>query len=294
MWTLPRTEDIVKNGFTGRSVSRYRESYLPRGYATHAFDVLSRVSKDLRFGARLNEIRDAVSMAKSFERDSLTLYDRLYFCKKLALAHEANGSKFLMRAKKNSLKEIPAFLRDRKRKKKKVNFHGTELYLVKIWNPREKEWVVFITNLSGSWVKPKLIQGLYRLRWEVETSFKELTATTRIEQWHSKSLNGILQEIFALFWLINFVKIQSFFRGKKPENPLLEEYRRPNFKLLFNYVLLNFQKILKRKPGVLDQMAILIRKSIEKRKRNSRSYKREIKGPASPYPYNNTLWASLA
>jgi IS4 transposase len=48
-----------------------------------------------------------------------------------------------------------------------------------------------------------LIFKLYRLRWQVETSFLELTAITRSEQWHSKSYNGIMQELYALMWLIN-------------------------------------------------------------------------------------------
>ena len=34
--TMPRTADIVKAGYTGRAVSKYRDTYMPRMYLTHA------------------------------------------------------------------------------------------------------------------------------------------------------------------------------------------------------------------------------------------------------------------
>lgn len=287
---LPRTDDIKANGYTGRSTSRYSESYMPRAYLTHAYDVLSGVTKSFCFGPRLNEIADAAKMIKGFERNSLTLYDRLYFCSKLVLCHFKRKNYFIFRCRKNALPEIPAFIKDKKRKKLEIFYNGRRLFLVKAWNGRANEWSVFITNLPSSWIKHRLIRKLYRLRWEVEISFKELTATTKIEQWHSKFINGILQELFCSFWLINFVKIQMYFRVKQLKNPLQDEYQRPNFKLLFNWVVWNFPKLLQRIPGVLDEMEILIKKSTERRIHEARHYKREIKGPASPYPYNNTRW----
>ncbi|MBK7890324.1 MAG: transposase [Bdellovibrionales bacterium] len=80
--------------------------------------------------------------------------------------------------------------------------------LVKIRNPSSKQDMVFVTNLSASQFSTKEIGKLYRRRWEIETSFKELTCTLKIGQWHSKSLNGILQEIFALLWLVNVTRRQ--------------------------------------------------------------------------------------
>jgi hypothetical protein len=112
----------------------------------------------------------------------------------------------------------------------------------------------------------------------------------KIEQWHSKSINGILQELFASFWIWNWLKIQTHFRSEKPENPLHSEYQKPNYKLIFAFIVKLFPKILKRVRGVLKDLEWLMNYSTAKRKRYSRSYKREIKSPRSPYSYNNTGW----
>jgi len=288
--TLPRTKDIVDHGFNGRAVSKYRESYLPRGYITHAYDVLSRVTKGFCFGPALDEIADSLDLVKRFEPFCLTLYDRLYLCKKLVKLHFRLKNFFVFRVRRNHSKEIAKFFNEPRRKKKKIIFGGFSLWLVKVWNPKTKEFDVFATNLPREWIKPKLIWSLYRLRWEVEISFLELTAITKIEQWHSKFINGILQELQALLWLINYSKIQTFKWHKKRRNPLRTRYRKPNFKLILNWILLIFPKILKRVHGVLNPLENLINKSTEGRQHLKRKYPRQIRGPASPYPYNNTLW----
>jgi hypothetical protein len=280
----------VKAGFTGKAHGKYRESYMPRGYLTHAYDVLSGVTKDLQFGPRLNEVGDALSMIPKLEKASLTLYDRLYFHGALATAHGLAGNFYLARCRRNASKAIDEFYRDPWRKKKTVEIAGNTVHLIKIWNPKEKNWDVFATNLSTTWRKQKLIQKLYRLRWRVETSFFELTAVARVEQWHSKFTNGIFQELFCIFWLINYVKIQTHFRTTKQNNPLQDTYKRSNFKLVFNFILLAFPKILKRVQGVLDGLRTLIKRSTERRKHHSRCHPRELRRPASPYPRNNTLW----
>jgi hypothetical protein len=287
---MPRTKDLVEAGFTGRAIGKYSESYMPRGYLTHAYDVLSRVTKDLRFGPVLNENLDAKEMIKKFEQNSLTLYDRLYFHPAVAVAHHQLQNYFLARCRSNACKEVTKFYQSAGRKKRTVFIAGVVVHLIKIWSPKEKEWDVYATNLPQSWLKPKFIRKLYRLRWECETSFLELTSITKIEQWHSKFLNGILQELYALFWIINYTKIQIYFRSKRTKNPLQDTYKRPNFKLIFNHVLLSFHKIFKRIKSVFSDISELIKRSTVKRKHYSRSYPRQIRSPASPYSYNNTVW----
>ena len=68
---LPRTNDIIKNGYNGRAVSRYRDTYGPRMYLTAQFDVLNRFVKNFKQHSNLDEISDAESMVKTMEKDSL-------------------------------------------------------------------------------------------------------------------------------------------------------------------------------------------------------------------------------
>lgn len=288
--TLPRTQDVIDAGFTGRAVSKYRESYLPRMYLTHVYDVLSRVSKDLRLSNRPDEIRDAQEMVGGLEKNSLTLYDRLYISRRLMREHIKAGNYFLFRCrKKGVVKEVQEFYKSKKRKGSFV-FEGTLIHLVKVYNPKAKEDAVFATNLSREWVKKKTIRSLYSLRWEVENSFRELTETTKVQQWHSKSVNGVLQEFFATLWLINYTRIQMNLRQKSVKNPLAKDYTKSNFKVILGWINQRMGKILNKVRGILTELIDLIELTRERRKRHSRTYPRQIRGPASPYPYNNTVW----
>ncbi len=292
--TLPRTEDIVKNGFNGRAVSRYRESHMPKAYFTHCYDVLTGTTKDFRFGPRLDEHKDAVAMVPGLEKNSLTLYDRLFWSKKLVKAHIKAENYFAIRCRRNGVpKEISDFFSSHK-KFQTFTYEGRTLYLVKLKNHLNKKYDVFVTNLPRALWTLDSLERLYRLRWEVEQSFRDLTDTLKIEEWHSKSLNGILQELCTALWLVNFTKSQMNFFHKPPENPLAEAYQRPNFKLAIQYVAKELLRFLKKIRWVYDRLFELIIKSTEKRIHLSRAYPRQIRSPRSPYNYNNTRWVDLA
>jgi hypothetical protein len=295
MLTLPRSKEIADAGFNGRAVSKYRESYYPKGFLTHAYDVITGVSKTFRLSNRLHEQQDAEEMVAQLEKESLVIYDRLYFCIRLIQAHYARGNHFLFRCKRNACKEIEDFLSDPKRPSTGSFFlRGKyEVNLVRVFNRETKKDEVFATSLPVELLKANLIRKLYRLRWEVETSFHELTGITQAEQWHTKTVNGIYQEIYARFWLINYTKLQIHVHTQKPESPLRDEYEKPNFKLLYNFILLSFPKILKGSPRVLKEFELLRKKTLERRWHQKRRYPREIKQPASPYKYNNCVWVPL-
>jgi len=286
---LPRTDNVVKAGYSGRAVSKYRESYTPRMYLVHAYDVLSQVTKDLRESHLLNELAGAKNMVKHFERDSLTLYDRLYISANMILAHKQAGNYFLMRARRSSFKAIRIFYSSKKQKSG-TSLQGVQLKLIKVKNPRSGEKDVFVTNLPTSWCEASQIQMLYNLRWEVETSFKDLVDTMKIQQWHSKSINGIRQELYCTFWLMNYTRILMNKCSKTAKIALQSEYFKPNFKLVVDWIKSHTREIFKRKRGLKKEIRELMKKSTEKRIHYSRSYPRIVKGPASNYPYRNTIW----
>lgn len=287
--TLPRTDDIVAADYSGRKVSKYRESYMPKMFLTHAYDVINGVSKDLREHPTLNEIADAVDMIKSFEDNSLTIYDRLYVSRKIIHTHNENSSYFLCRMRESALKNLRRIYKI-KHKRITTVIDGVTVHVIKMYNPKTREWDAFATNLPLKHVKEKTIKHLYRLRWEVENSFRDLTQTMKIEQWHSKFINGIRQELYVAFWLMNFVKLKMLTKRNIALEVKETLYKKPNFKLILNWVVSLLPRIFKGVRGVLKWLGELIDKSIEKRKRHSRAYAREIKSPRSPYPYNNTRW----
>ncbi len=230
---LRRTKDIVASGFNGRAIGQYKESYLPRGYLTHVYDVLNGISRSFTFNPHLNEQADARNIIRQLEIDSLIIYDRLYFSIKMVEAHIEHGSRFLMRCRSNCHVAVMRLLASKK-KTTTAMIGGKKIFFTKIWPAREKRYDVYATNLPPRMLSRQLILQLYRMRWEVETSFKEMTSITKSEQWHSKSYNGILQELYALMWLINATKGIMKIAGVSPLDPTKRVYRKANFKLIFN------------------------------------------------------------
>ncbi len=76
---LPRSKDLLKEGYCGYPCPNEMETHFLRMYLSHAYDVLSGVTKNLCFSPALNEIANAIQMIGSFESNSITLYDRLYW-----------------------------------------------------------------------------------------------------------------------------------------------------------------------------------------------------------------------
>ena len=61
-----------------------------------------------------------------------------------------------------------------------------------------------ITNLDVSAFSPHNIKEIYKLRWGIETSFRELKYTIGLTNFHAKKQEFIVQEIFARIIMYNF------------------------------------------------------------------------------------------
>lgn len=90
-----------------------------------------------------------MEIAVGLEEKSLTLYDRLFFCKDLVRSHQASGSYFVARLKEDGvvLSEIIEFSKSSKRNFS-FEFEGTLIHLIKVVNPRTGEAALFATNME--------------------------------------------------------------------------------------------------------------------------------------------------
>lgn len=248
--TLPRSEDIIEADYSGRKVTKYLESYMPKMFNTMTYDVLNGTVKDIRENPLLNEIADAYSMIEKLEDNSLTIYDRLYCCRKLVLKHNDKHSYFLFRLKTTMFKEMRPIIH-RKQRRMTVEIDGVTIHVIKIFNHSKNEWGYFCSNLPLRLVTEKTITKMYGLRWEVENAFRDFTVTIKLEQWHSKFINGIRQEIYVALVLYNFVKLKILSKYDVAKQCLTEVYRKPNFKLLFGWITSRIYKIFKQVRGVM-------------------------------------------
>lgn len=294
-FTLPRTDDIVKAGYTGRATRKLRESYMPKGFITHGYEVLSETTKTFAINTSQTELADALSFIEHLEKNSLTLYDRAYFSKALCVAHLEANNFFIARCQSNANKQVSDFFADADKDTAGMYYDTMKgrkkIWFIKLINPTNGEPVVFATNLPRQWRNKKTFDQLYQLRWGAETSFYELSETVKMQQWHSKSYNGILQELYTTLLVINLTKILSFFaRGQRHIDPESQTYKKPNFKLLLNHFVDFVVSSRALLANIIYRFQVLIKRSTETRKRRTRTHPREIRSPASPYGYNNTEW----
>lgn len=99
-----------------------------------------------------------------------------------------------------------------------------------------------------------------------------------------------MQEVYAAFWLLNFTRIQIAKKSKKPKITLCDQYEKPNFKLLLDWMKTKLKRLINKGSKVLGELKKLIKITTEKRVHYARSYPRQLKCAASPYRYNNTIW----
>lgn len=283
---LPFSEDFLEQGYDGHACPDEMKTYYPRMYVVNCYDVLSGVTKAFLTSKKNEEVEGAVFLASLMDSDSLTLYDRLFFGKRLIQAHQKSNSYFLARVRSgNHFTEVMQAY-ESPDTYSCFYFEGVQIHILKLKNPRTGESAVYCTNLPRDRFKNKEIADLYALRWEVETSNRDLSETLKVEQWHSKSENGIMQELYACLWLMNQARIQMSLKlRKKCELKNLFNYSKSNFKLIVDFISTNLKDLVEKRTARVDKrLRFLIKLSREKRKRRSRSYPRQTKKARNLYP----------
>ena len=290
-YELPCTDNILANDYLGYPCSDNKETHYPRMYVTHCYDVLSGVTKSFRYSNRNEEVHSAIEMATDLEENSLTLYDRLFVAADLFRIHDMNNSFAIVRCRDGAtFTEINEFFQS-KRRNGTFKIDEITIQLIKVVHPKTGSISVFATNLPRRRFKNLEINDLYALRWESETANRDMTATLKVEQWHSHSLNGVLQELYTALWLMNQTRIQMA-KSMKQKCTLktLFFYEKSNFKLIYNFILNSLKDLVDYRLGrVRRRLNILIKISKEKRIRRSRSYDRQTKYSKKSYPSASTV-----
>ena len=124
------------------------------------------------------------------------------------------------------------------------------------------------SNLDKEEFPPEKIKELYHMRWEIETSFRELKYTIGLTNLHSKNVEYICQEIYAKLILYNFCEIIS-------ANVVLEERNR-KYTYQLNYTMaIQICRHYLRQTSVTIDVEGLIKKELSPQ-RPDRHYQRRI------------------
>lgn len=299
---LPASTDILKNEFTGYKFSKNKKTYYPKMYTVQALDIVNGIIKDFKYSEKVCEVPLARTMVKDLEKNSICIYDSYHCGYRTIKEHVLNENYFLIRVSERNKflhPQIKLFCKSQKRstwidlrppESESKQSSSVRVRLVKVKSLKGRRDIFFVTNLKESEFSNREIAKLYSRRWVIENSFKDLTSTLKMCQWHSTKLNGILQEIYALLWLVNWVRIKCSAVLRKTKNWLEAKYKRANFKLCITLAtsqlhLLVFKNYKKFNKNIEHW----INRSVERRKHLSRSYPRVLKTGHPKYPNQGVI-----
>ena len=302
---LAPSKDLIENGLRGHKSSvRGVETHYLKMYTCQAYDVVNGLIKEFNYSTSNQETYLAQTMIERLEKNSISIYDRHHCGYQSMFSHELHGSKFLIRARfrgegSNIQKDILKFSRSKKRSAW-INWEpnwfnrgypALRVRLVRIRNPRSNEDMIFMSNLSDEEFSDNEIGQLYLRRWDIEGSFRDLTSTLKIEQWHSKTLNGCLQEIFAAFWLMNTLKFNAYRAHLRAKSWFKRNYRKANIKLAIEIFDLHLHMLFEPRGRffLATLLRECVRKSSENRRRLSRSFPRVVKKRGNSFPNANLV-----
>ena len=103
--------------------------------------------------------------------------------------------------------------------------------------------IVFVTNLLDDRHYSRLsIISLYRKRWGIETMYGHLKESIKIEKFHAKTYNGVMQEVYAHLLVISLAALISCQSSKKLK--LDSKKESPNFKSAIRVIRRHLDKIV--------------------------------------------------
>jgi len=278
-YTLPASEDLIKR--FGRQNCGNVDAHYPQTSVSVLFNVKSKLAYDLVVeDVKANEREGLKKLCKSLKCNDLIILDRGYPSYEILKYLFDRKIQFLIRNPVGqTFKFVEDFLEeDIKDKIIEITIERKKykLRLIKTGDDSEK---VFLTSLLDQrYYTYEDICNLYDERWEIEEHYKVNKELFKVENFHSKNENGILQEIYSQLLLSNITRLLMNEADK--ENILAKD--EPSFKnavyvveRYFNEIILcnNENKMKELFEDMLVEIKRVRYKKIKDRHYPRRSYK---------------------
>lgn len=279
--TLPLSEEILDEGYRGTPCPGDAETYYPVLYYSCMVDVITGTPVGFLGSVDNDEITAAYCLVqKNMHKNSLGIFDRFYLCNNFLSLYadkEHEHGFFIVRCKTGStFKEVIDFAASKK-DEITTEISGVRLRLIRYKPKDEKEDIILATNLPKSFKSYEIAQ-LYSCRWEAETGNRDRTSSIKIEQFRSKSTNGIFQEIYASLIIQALARIVTSLETKPELSFMMQAYSKSNLKAVMSKMIDCLGRIVILKSHkVIEGIVKFIKKTVEKRKRFTRNYDRKTK-----------------
>ena len=253
------------------------------------YDLMNRryIDAVLQDSRNENEHSALISMAKNVKSDSIIVADRGYESYNTIAHLENNGLKYVIRIKTTAgivqKFNIPAdketdftadiMLTRRQTNEVKLNPEiyrylasfsnfdflpkdSKDIYPMKFRIIRikisEKNYETLVTNLWDDEFSAEDIKMIYKIRWGIETSFRELKYHIGLIAFHSKKKDCVIQEIFASLIMYNFSMLIT-------ENISIDDDKHNDYRYKINYafaihICIKFFRYAHANPSLLEEM----------------------------------------
>jgi hypothetical protein len=218
----PRTPELLEVFNPRTTTSDEGETHYPYGMLVTAINVFTGQPVSARVDDHRASERELLKhLIRQFEPGDLSLLDRGLGGAKVYLEFEKLGQFFIHRAQSTGERSTPGYVREfleseKKQRTIEISVFDEErekefllrIRLIRGPDDIEGKPIVFVTNLLDRKRYPRHeIVGLYRKRWSCETLYDRVKNLLKLQKFHTRSHNGILQEIFANLLILSLTAL---------------------------------------------------------------------------------------
>lgn len=240
---------LKSNGFGGLNPGMH----YPKGLLSVLMHAATGMAVDVLLDSKGDERTAAAKHLKVLMPDDVVIYDRGYFGFNLLAQHIRYGIDAIFRVPlTGSAKAIQDFATDPTKPIDKIvsittpdsvrkSLHiprakarktSLKVRLIR-YTINEKDYII-ATTIFDERISPNEFAAIYHERWSIEEHFKASKSILAMEIFHSKSISGVLQEIYATELLITLSRIiaaQAAISNKQKDS--LEKLRETNAQIFF-------------------------------------------------------------
>lgn len=216
---LPR--ELLKSGYKVPSDN----AHYPQGLLSCLYQLKSKVPYDFDLACHGNERVCALAHLKTLSTGDVVVYDRGYFSYAMLYYHQQCGVHPVFRIKKNSFKEIDAFINGEqtdqiislmpskatqskiRKENPEIEFTPLTIRLIKYTTGGNSYCIG--TTLADHRYAVNDFMDVYHSRWGVEELYKVSKQMIEVDDFHGRSERTVKQELFAHFVLITMSRLCS-------------------------------------------------------------------------------------
>lgn len=266
--TLPATKKILDE-FPRRPKAK---THYPKGILVTAMNVFTGQPLNAVIESHQGSERSCLKrIIDQFEKRDVLLLDRGFEGIEYMAQMQRGGIFFVSRLRAEGA-ALGAYIRKFISSKKKtvivslkVKREGKEevlkVRLIRGKRDRKGRPIILATNLLGrSTYKAPEILELYLYRWRIETLYYRSKELLKIETFHAKTVNGVLQEIWANLVILSLMAIMTSLAKRQVKGSL----RHPSFKGALEVIRRNFfffVSVSRRQKSLVQMLEEMLRQT---------------------------------